>query len=113
MGTKIVYNKSNGLEVLSHEDQVTEGLFHLPAGSTEVKPPLITNKQTCKFIDNKWVITDIPEPDPPPEPHVETYVDKRQKEYGSAEDQLEFITEKGLDAWQTKVSEIKKKYPKE
>ena len=37
----------------------------------------------------------------------------RQKEYGSLAEQLEYITENGLDAWQTKVQEIKTKYPKE
>ena len=53
MGTKIVYNKSNGIEVLAYEDQVTAGLFHLPAGSTEVKPPSFnTETHTCKFIDD-------------------------------------------------------------
>ena len=36
----------------------------------------------------------------------------RAVEYGSAETQIEFITENGLDAWQTKVAEIKAKYPK-
>jgi hypothetical protein len=48
-----------------------------------------------------------------PEPYVETYKDKRLKEYGSTLEQIEFITEKGLDAWKTNVDEIKKKYPKE
>ena len=48
-----------------------------------------------------------------PKPYVETYKDKRLKEYGSAQEQIEFITEKGLDAWKTNVDEIKKKYPKE
>ena len=33
-------------------------------------------------------------------------------EYGSLEKQVEFITENGLEAWQTKVAEIKEKYPK-
>jgi len=40
-------------------------------------------------------------------------VANRQKEYGSLAEQLEYITENGLDAWQTKVQEIKLKYPKE
>ena len=44
---------------------------------------------------------------------VDTYADKRVKEYGSVIDQIEFITENGLDAWQNKVAEIKAKYPKE
>ena len=40
-------------------------------------------------------------------------VANRQKEYGSIAEQIEYITENGLDAWQTKVQEIKTKYPKE
>jgi uncharacterized coiled-coil protein SlyX len=40
-------------------------------------------------------------------------VANRQKEYGSIAEQLEYITENGLEAWQTKVQEIKTKYPKE
>jgi hypothetical protein len=38
---------------------------------------------------------------------------QRREEYGSLIDQIEYITENGLDAWQTKVQEIKTKYPKE
>ena len=40
-------------------------------------------------------------------------VTNRQKEYGTVEKQIEFITEKGLEAWLTKVQEIITKYPKE
>ena len=40
-------------------------------------------------------------------------VANRQKEYGSTAEQLEYITENGLEAWQSKVQEIKTKYPKE
>ena len=40
-------------------------------------------------------------------------VSNRQKEYGSPEKMIEYITENGLEAWQSKVQEIKTKYPKE
>ncbi len=40
-------------------------------------------------------------------------VANRQKEYGTVEKQIEFITEKGLEAWKTNVQSIKTKYPKE
>ena len=40
-------------------------------------------------------------------------VQNRIKEYGSIAEQIEYITENGLDAWQTKVAVIKAKYPKE
>ena len=44
---------------------------------------------------------------------VDTYADKRIKEYGSIVEQIEYITENGLDAWQLKVTEIKLKFPKD
>jgi hypothetical protein len=40
-------------------------------------------------------------------------VQNRIKEYGSIAEQIEYITENGLDAWQSKVASIKSKYPKE
>jgi len=40
-------------------------------------------------------------------------VQNRINEYGSIAKQIEYITENGLDAWQTKVAVIKAKYPKE
>jgi hypothetical protein len=43
----------------------------------------------------------------------EIAVANRQKEYGSIASQIEFITEKGLEAWKTNVQSIKTKYPKE
>jgi len=39
-------------------------------------------------------------------------IQKRQIEYGSPSEQMEFITENGLTAWQTKVNEIKTRFPK-
>ena len=39
-------------------------------------------------------------------------IQKRQIEYGSPSEQMEFITENGLAAWQTKVAEIKTRFPK-
>lgn len=54
-----------------------------------------------------------------PEPVEEEVVDDRPawliarlKAYGAAEAQVEFITENGLDAWQTKVAQIKTDNPK-
>ena len=39
-------------------------------------------------------------------------IQNRIKEYGTIAQQIEYITENGLDAWQTKVNNIKVKYPK-
>jgi hypothetical protein len=44
---------------------------------------------------------------------LEDVISKRIKEYGTIAQQIEYITENGLDAWQTKVNTIKTKYPKE
>ena len=41
-----------------------------------------------------------------------TYKEKRKKEYGSPQEQLDFIAKNGLAAWQEKVRQIKLKYPK-
>jgi hypothetical protein len=43
---------------------------------------------------------------------VTDWREARLQAYGGALDQLEFITENGLTPWQTKVAEIKAKYPK-
>jgi len=40
------------------------------------------------------------------------YDEARIDSYGSMNDQIEYITENGLDAWQTKVADIKIKFPK-
>lgn len=110
----IVYNKNSGAEVIAYEDPKVAGRYALPADSIEVAPPNFNAAtHTCAFDGNQWVLTAIPEPEPEPEPYIETYVDKRRKEYGPFEDQLEYITEYGLEAWQQKVAEIKTKYPKD
>jgi hypothetical protein len=41
-----------------------------------------------------------------------TYKQLRKAEYGSIEEQIEFITENGFEAWQQKVWKIKNQYPK-
>ena len=43
---------------------------------------------------------------------LEDVISKRINGYGSIAVQIEYITENGLDAWQSKVAEIKTKYPK-
>jgi hypothetical protein len=60
-----------------------------------------------------------PEPIGEEEEEPEEYVDNRpawliarQTAYGTLESQLEYITENGLDAWQTHVAEIKAANPK-
>ena len=71
----------------------------------------------------EWNATDKPKPTDEELNALETEATKleknaiavanRQKEYGSPEKMIEYITENGLEAWQSKVQEIKNKYPKE
>tara|TARA_B100000519_G_C13877777_1_gene266819 strand:+ start:44 stop:367 length:324 start_codon:yes stop_codon:yes gene_type:complete len=71
----------------------------------------------------EWNATDKPKPTDEQLNALETEATKlennaiavanRQVEYGSTAEQIEYITENGLEAWQSKVQEIKTKYPKE
>jgi hypothetical protein len=82
----------------------------------------LTDDGSGVAVISKW---DAPEPQPTEaelsaadglattaEANVDV-IANRQKEYGSIEEQIEFITENGLTPWQTKVDEIKAKYPKQ
>lgn len=51
-----------------------------------------------------WMIDETPEPI--------TYEDQRMGEYGQVHEQIEYITEHGLEAWQQEVARIKALYPK-
>jgi len=44
---------------------------------------------------------------------VETYADKRRKEYPTWQDQLDDIYHNGIDGWKTTIKVTKDKYPKE
>jgi hypothetical protein len=117
MGNKTVYLRSNGGETVAYEDQITAGLFHIPPKATEVKPPIFTDQQTCQFIDDKWVVADIPVPEvePEPEPYIETYADKRRVAYDSIGDQLDMIYKDNLNGTtthKTSVESVKAKFPK-
>ena len=71
MANKTVYLRSNGGETVAYEDQITEGVWHIPPKATEIKPPSFNAEtQTCKFIDDEWIVSDNPEPEvtPTPEP---------------------------------------------
>mgnify|MGYP001226118862 FL=1 len=141
--SKKVWAVDNGFEEIAWESPLEPGVFHMPANTVETKPPKFDpSKKICQWDGAKWVVTDIPKvagntleqpplpekpatPEPPPaENHVHEepeeiekpvidYRYKREGEYGQPWQQIEFITENGLEAWQARVAEIKKKYPKE
>jgi hypothetical protein len=112
----IAYNKNNGNPRERQKDPLGGG-YLMPGNCTEVKPPEFNKEtHTCSFNGTEWIVKEIPQPEPDPkpepEPYVETYADKRRKEYGFAHEQIEFITENGIEAWQNRVASIKEKYPK-
>ena len=55
----------------------------------------------------------VPDVVNPPEVPEQTWSDKRLEAYGYWTEQLEFITENGLEAWQARVAEIKARFPKQ
>lgn len=110
----IAYNKDNATPRNRQIDPL-DGGYLMPANCTDVKPPEFDPEtQICSFNGTKWEVSEIPQPEPEPEPqpYVPTYAERRLEEYGTTQEQIEFITENGLEAWQTKVESIKTKYPK-
>ena len=94
-------------------------LSRTPNFETEVK---LQDDGQGAYI-KKWNATDKPKPTDEQLNALESEATKleqnakavadRQIEYGSPEKMIEYITENGLEAWQSKVQEIKTKYPKE
>jgi hypothetical protein len=74
----------------------------------ETEPPVqdgyTTEESTPELVGDvwkqKWILVE------------NTWLESRLAAYGRINKQIEFITENGLEAWQTKVAEIKAKYPK-
>ena len=77
-----------------------------------ITPPHLKTGTTPSFLSAGATRTAAEKPE-------ETYVDPRpqwlqdrQTAYGTLESQIEYITENGLAAWQTKVTQIKTDNPK-
>ena len=77
-----------------------------------ITPPHLKTGETPSFLQAGTTRTAAVKPeaeyvDPRPQ-----WLQDRQAAYGTAEMQIEYITENGLDAWQTKVAQIKTDNPK-
>ena len=69
------------------------------------------NETNPVFVNGAW--TQVWEQTPrSAEEMAEKIVGARLAEYGRPEEQIEFITENGLEAWQANVAEIKARHPK-
>ena len=101
-------------------NKITAYLGSKPDFTEEVK--LVDNSDGKGAFISEWNITAKPKPTDAELNALESEaqdmsdnaqaISNRMSEYGSVESQIEFITENGLDAWKTKVDEIKAKYPK-
>ena len=125
-----------GIEKVAHTDHANKGGFKY----TETTPVLDGAVWKQSWAENSKDVSELraDEITPVPEPEVEgkraengvpelvgdewkqTWVlvdnswrENRVNSYGPPVEQLEFIAEHGLEAWQTKVAEIKAKYPKD
>ena len=102
------------------EFKIISYLNRTPNFETEVK---LRDKGDRKIFIEEWNATDKPKPTDAQLDALSSQatilennaiaVANRQKEYGSIASQIEYITEKGLEAWKTNVQSIKTKYPKE
>ena len=77
-----------------------------------ITPPHLKTGTTPSFLSAGASRTAAEKPeevvaDPRPQ-----WLQDRQAAYGSTETQIEYITENGLEAWQTKVAQIKADNPK-
>ena len=91
------------------EADLDDLVFHItpPQLKTGTTPSFLSAGVTRTAAEKPVVAVDNPV-DTRPE-----WLQNRQKAYGSVQTQIEYITENGLEAWQTKVAQIKADNPKE
>ena len=77
-------------------------------------PPNLKTGAAPSFLSEgaSRTAAEIPAPSTPADDRPQWKKD-RQAAYGTFEDQIEYITENGLAAWQAKVAQIKADNPKE
>ena len=59
---------------LADESPLEPGVFLIPAMATDKEPPITKENQLVRFVSGQWVIEDIPEAEPEPEPSNETQI---------------------------------------
>jgi len=81
----------------------------------QIAPPSVKAGETPSFLSSGSTRTAAKKPIPEPEEWVDprpAWQIARQNAYGQLDEQVEFITENGLEAWQAKVEKIKADNPK-
>ena len=103
------YADNSWAELVLSADMTQEDLDDLAlqfAPKTGVAPSFATVGFTSTASAKPGPIVEEPVDDRP------AWLIAREAAYGSLASQVEYITENGLDAWQTKVAEIKAANPK-
>jgi len=126
--TKTVWKSRDASEITANESPLEEGVWHIPAGATEVEPPSFNNAtHTCSFNGTDWIVAVIPAPAAEQEEwekmrfpskaeyDATQYKRDRQLEYPALGDQLDMIYHNGDGGatFQAAIKAVKDKYPKE
>jgi hypothetical protein len=134
--TKTVWKIRDASTTTANESPLEEGVWHIPAGTTEVEPPSFNSgTHTCSFNGTEWVVAVIPTPEAEPEEwekmkfaseaqyDATQYSRDRQPEYPSTRDQLDMLwhaidtgdwtaAKVKLTSFYTELKAVKDKYPK-
>jgi hypothetical protein len=97
------------------ESPLEPDVYLIPADCVEADPPAIESNQKAKWVNDAWVYEEIPPKPPVPEPEQPPYDELRKFAYREESDPLFFKWQRGeatKEEWQTKIVEIKNRYPK-
>ena len=78
-----------------------------------ITPPHLKTGEAPSFLQAGTTRTAAEKPEPTYTDPRPQWLQDRKAAYGTLESQIEYITENGLEAWQTKVAQIKADNPKE
>lgn len=99
---------------VAEESPLEDGVFLIPAGAIEADVPTVPEGKRAKW-NGSWVIEDIPQQEPEPEPVELTYAQKRLIEYPPMADYIDGVV-KGdqaqIDAYIAACQAVKAKHPK-
>ena len=102
------YADNSWSEIVLNSDMTAEVLDDLAlqfAPKTGAKPSFLSAGDTRKAAAKTEEIIEVADDRP-------TWLIARTAAYGTAENQIEFITENGIETWQSKVAQIKTDNPK-
>ena len=104
-------NTSFPIDILSTADRSSYNVVEVAAVESPDDRNDIVTEGTPTLISGVWTQNWISTPKTDDQKNDDV-IKARKDLYGKPEAQLEYITENGLEAWQTKVTEIKTANPK-